>query len=348
MKKRYTKLSTRYQGSKRRLLHWLEEIFSAINFKTCLDLFGGSGSVSFLLKTLNKSVTFNDYLKFNTISAKAFIQNDYDVLTDNEFDLIFSKHEHPTVVADLYKNIYFTNDENILIDNLVYNIISNPEIKLSDFKKSIALHSLFQALLMKRPFNLFHRANLNLRTNNVTRKFGNKKTWEIPIKDLMDRIRKEINNLVFSNKKRHYISNLDAKCVVGDFDLVYIDPPYFSEKTKSSQNYFEYYHFLEGLVDYANWSERIDFSRKHKPLKDIPASFTRKTILQDFEVIFNNFVDSILVISYKSPGYPSIEDLTDLLNISHRDLNIYSKNHRYSLNKNNGHYNENVFVAYPK
>lgn len=348
MKKNYTKLSTRYQGSKRRLLPWLEDIFIDLNFNTCLDLFGGSGSVSYLLKTLNKSVTFNDYLKSNTISAKAFIQNNDVILTDYEFDLLFSKSEHPSIVADIFPNVYFTDAENKIIDCIIYNISNNPKIKLSDFKKSIALHSLFQALLMKRPFNLFHRANLNLRTNNVKRKFGNKKTWEIPIKVLMDRIRKEINSIIFNNNNKHFISNLDALCVVGNYDLVYIDPPYFSETKTSSQNYFEYYHFLEGLVDYDNWVNRIDFNRKHKPLKNIEASFTRNTILNDFEALFYTFRNSILVVSYKSPGYPSIKDISNLLNNSHRDLNIYSKEHRYSLNKNNGHYHENVFIAYPK
>ena len=57
----------------------------------------------------------------------------------------------------------------------------------------LARHALNQACLMKRPFNLFHRKNLYIRTANVERQFGNKTTWETPFPTLFTRLVKEAN-----------------------------------------------------------------------------------------------------------------------------------------------------------
>src|SRR5438045_6596054 len=68
--------STRYYGSKRRFLPWLSKIFKSLDFNTVLDGFGGTASVSILLSSMDKKVTYNDAYLFNTICAKAiFLKN---------------------------------------------------------------------------------------------------------------------------------------------------------------------------------------------------------------------------------------------------------------------------------
>ena len=42
--------STRYQGSKVKLVDWIWEQIADLNFTTCLDAFGGTGSVAYRLK----------------------------------------------------------------------------------------------------------------------------------------------------------------------------------------------------------------------------------------------------------------------------------------------------------
>jgi hypothetical protein len=42
--------TTRYQGSKRKILPWISDCIKDIEFDTVLDAFGGSGMVSYLLK----------------------------------------------------------------------------------------------------------------------------------------------------------------------------------------------------------------------------------------------------------------------------------------------------------
>lgn len=49
--------TTRYQGSKRKILPWIYECIKDIEFNTVLDAFGGSGMVSCLFKRMGKIVT---------------------------------------------------------------------------------------------------------------------------------------------------------------------------------------------------------------------------------------------------------------------------------------------------
>ena len=49
--------TTRYQGSKRKILPWLYECLRNYEFHTVLDAFGGTGMVSYLFKRMGKRVT---------------------------------------------------------------------------------------------------------------------------------------------------------------------------------------------------------------------------------------------------------------------------------------------------
>lgn len=340
--------TTRYQGSKRRLMPWLFDIFSNLEFDSCLDIFGGTASVSYLLKTMGKSVTFNDYLTSNSITAKAIIQNNSVRLCPEDFNPLFERNDHPDIVTEVFSGIFFTDEENLQIDNLIYRIDFDRKTNLTGFKKDMALHSLFQSLLMKRPFNLFHRANLYIRTNDVKRSFGNKKTWDTPIKELMERIRLETNRAIFNNGKNHRVYNLDALEVEGGFDLVYIDPPYYAQDKRSPQDYYKYYHFLEGLSNYNSWKSKIDYNRKNRPILKEDVGFNKGSFIDDLTTLLSVHRESIIVMSYKSPGYPSIEKLKNIMEDTHKNPIVYSKKHSYSLNKNNGHYLENLIVAHPK
>jgi len=49
--------TTRYQGSKRKILPWIYDCIKDIEFNTVLDAFGGSGVVSCLFKRMGKRGT---------------------------------------------------------------------------------------------------------------------------------------------------------------------------------------------------------------------------------------------------------------------------------------------------
>jgi adenine-specific DNA-methyltransferase len=59
--------TTRYQGSKRKILPWIYSLLKDVQFENVIDVFGGSAAVSYLFKCMNKTVTYNDCLTFNYI-----------------------------------------------------------------------------------------------------------------------------------------------------------------------------------------------------------------------------------------------------------------------------------------
>ena len=71
--------TTRYYGSKKRLLTWLFNNLKDIPFNSVLDGFGGTASVSLLFKAMGKEVTYNDALISNVTSAKALLANELPI-----------------------------------------------------------------------------------------------------------------------------------------------------------------------------------------------------------------------------------------------------------------------------
>ncbi|WP_332910899.1 DNA adenine methylase [Algoriphagus boritolerans] len=65
----------RYMGSKYKLIPWLHETFSELEFDSALDAFSGSGVVSYLLKSMGKEVHSNDFLTFSATITKALVEN---------------------------------------------------------------------------------------------------------------------------------------------------------------------------------------------------------------------------------------------------------------------------------
>jgi len=326
--------STRFQGSKLKLVDWIWDAIKDFKFHSVLDAFGGTGSVSYMLKTKGKKVTYNDILKFNWYVGLALIENEQETIDDDDISFLITKHrniKYPSFIYDTFKNIYFTDEENKWIDIVVTNINSIKNI----YKKAVAYFALFQACIIKRPFNLFHRKNLYVRLSEVERNFGNKASWDTPFEVHFRKFIKEANEAVFSNNQGNQALNLDVFDVSGNFDLVYIDTPYIS-KSGVGVDYLGFYHFLEGLVNYSKWKTMIDYESKHKRLKSNGSVWTNKNeILHAFDKLFKKFRDSILVVSYRSDGIPSIEEMENLLKRYKKNIvELKRKEYKYVLSNN--------------
>ncbi|MCD1296364.1 DNA methyltransferase [Methanocella sp. CWC-04] len=327
--------STRFQGSKLKIVDWIWEYVKDMEFDTALDAFGGTGSVAYLLKQKGKTVTYNDDLKFNWHIGKALIENSGVRLSKDDIDLILSEHQdmkYPLFIQDTFKGIYYTDDENRWLDIVTSNI----NLIGDEYKKALAYFALFQACIIKRPFNLFHRNNLYVRTSDVKRSFGNKVTWDTPFEEHYLKFVEEANRAVFSNCRRNKAINCDVFDIEGSFDLVYIDTPYVSSKGVGV-DYFGFYHFLEGLVNYDKWGEMIDNSSRHKRLKRKESVWTDKNrINAAFEKLFEKFQDSIIVVSYRSDGIPSINELKSMMKKHKGDvIELERKSYKYVLSNNN-------------
>jgi adenine-specific DNA-methyltransferase len=338
--------STRYSGSKRRFLGWIWEKISDIPFESALDVFGGTGSVSLLLKRHGKRVHYNDLLDFNQVIGRAFIENDATRVTDQDIERVleFRQADYPNFIQREFRGRFFLPKENRWLDKVVTNISSVHD----RYKRSILLAALFQACLAKRPFNLFHRANLYIRTAAVERTFGNKTTWERPFPELLRRYVAEYNGAIFSNgKTNRVVGGFDAISAPNGVDLVYLDPPYFSASPPRGTNYLHFYHFLEGMADYNHWADRIDRSnKKTKRLSDSEADlrFSRKSsVVTSLESLLDRFQDNIIVLSYQSDGIPSADDTMSMLRKYKRRVTVFEHPHSYVLSR--AQRSELLFVA---
>lgn len=344
--------STRYQGSKRKILDWLHENLKEIEFETVLDAFGGTASVSYLFKKMGKSVTYNDNLKFNYLIGKAIIENNSVVVEERDIvKILSSKKDSSSFISDNFKDFYYTDEENKWLDQVVTGIelLDDYEEPTLSHKKALCYYALFQACLRKRPFNLFHRKNLYIRTNDVKRNFGNKTTWEKTFESEFRYFVSEANRLIFDTGKI-CISNNESVFDLQDmdFDLVYFDPPYItSNSTNESSNYLKCYHFLEGISNYATWKDSIDYSSKNLRFKTPETNeFDRFNIYESLDRLFSKYKNSKLVLSYKIGGTPSIEELEALMRKYKTNIEVKTKRYKYALNKQNGNaeYNREILI----
>lgn len=335
--------TTRYQGSKRKILPWIYEIVKELKFESVLDGFGGSAIVSYMFKRMNKTVVYNDYLKFNYFIGKALIENSKVTLSESDIECLMNKSEdikYQSFIADFFNGVYYLDEENEWLDLVTCNIINMNTYpsKILEYKKTLAYYSLFQACLVKRPFNLFHRKNLYLRTSSVNRRFGNKSTWDTSFQTHLKRHICEANSLVFDNRKKCKSLNQSIFDLNEErYDLVYLDPPYCRIERNDNVNYAKFYHFLEGLSNYNRWSDMIDYDTPTLRLKtELHENyFDKNTINESFEKLINKFKNSIIVISYKEDGYPSIEYIANLLGKFKRNVLTYNRDYKYALNKKN-------------
>jgi adenine-specific DNA-methyltransferase len=326
--------STRYQGSKAKLVDWIWQQIADLDFLTCLDAFGGTGVVSYRLKQADKQVSYNDLLRFNYYVGLALIENNRVRLNHEEVNWLLQDHPeiiYPHFVQDNFSDIYFTDEENTWIDQTITNIryLTDP------YKFALAFFALCQACIIKRPYNLFHRKNLYIRFAEVERSFGNKATWDRSFAEWFRVFVGEANRAVLDNGQPNRALNLDAIEVPGKYDLVYVDTPYISRRGVAV-DYLSFYHFLDGLALYEEWGKHIDGRSKHHRLKSRPTEWTdKKRIHAAFDRLFQRYQESVIVVSYRSDGIPSESELMSLLKrYKHRVRVEHFGQYKYVLSTN--------------
>jgi adenine-specific DNA-methyltransferase len=347
---------TRYQGSKLKIAPWiysqLETTLPEYQFKSILDLFGGTGTMSLLFQNNGKKVVYNDVMQFNKYVAHSLLNTPADI-SDKDIDDLFIKRDdidYKTIVADIFDGVFYTKDENELVDIAAQNIQQIPSLD----KKSALIYLLIQACLIKRPYNLFHRNNLQMRMRDVERTFGNKKSWETSFQVHMKRFLVELKKTWVSKPSDCHpaivlnksVNDLDsfADIVQQDIDTVYIDPPY-CKRNSSNRDYIDYYHFLEGLVDYNAWLGKIDLSRPQKCFKpECETPYVLRNPIEMFEKCISHFRNKNIAISYRKDGFPTIDYIVSELGKYKTNIMIHEKQYQYALSPKATH--EVLIIAF--
>lgn len=342
--------STRYQGSKRKLLPALYEIFNQVSFGSALDAFGGTGSVTHLLSQMGKRVVYNDVLASSAISARALFGwgdlkvdvNDLAALFDIQPGVAYG-----SIIQDIYAGVFFTEEENQQLDRACGNILGSSD----SMWRAENWYILFQSMLSKRPYNLFHRANVDMRLRDVERSFGNKSTWDRSFLKHMQRFWNELK--LYRDRYSRGNVSVENGCVFQcsrDVDLVYFDPPYARGAKKSQEtDYFSFYHFLDAVLDYWNIPTRISWEFKHRPLYFPGRSWHGEAdLLAAFELLCKRFSDRIVVFSYREDGYPSAEQLSELFAGYFTSVTLHCLGeYKYALSSSGSVAQELVWVCEP-
>lgn len=311
--------ATRYMGSKSKLLSEIWSAASQFQFDTVVDLFAGSGIVGYMFKSQGKAVVSNDYMAMSATFAKAMIENNGITLSMEEAKkLLTACKESDHFVSHTFKGLYYTDEENDLIDTLRINIASIKD----PYKHAIAMSALIRACIKKRPRGIF--------TYTGERYNDGRKDLQKSLEQQFLEAVQAVNRAVFDNGKENKARHGDAmELKAGNPDLVYIDPPYYSPL--SDNEYVRRYHFVEGLA--RDWKGvEIQQNTLTKKFKSYPTPFsTRKGAAQAFDLLFKKFKDSILIVSYSSNSLPTQDEMVAMMAKYKRHIDVIPIDYIYSF-----------------
>lgn len=310
---------TRFMGSKRKLLSEIWNVASRFEFDSVVDLFSGSGIVGYMFKSHGKTVISNDYMAMSATFTKAMVENNTVTLPIAEAEkLLIKQGEVDHFVSDTFKDLYYTDEENELIDILRTNIAAIDD----QYKKAIAMTALIRACTKKRPRGIF--------TYTGHRYDDGRKDLQKTLSQQFLEAVEAVNNAVFDNHKANKSVNGDAMALeVEKPDLVYIDPPYYSPL--SDNEYVRRYHFIEGLA--RDWKGvEIQEHTKTKKFKSYPTPFSTKNgAYEAFDKLFSKFSDSILIVSYSSNSLPTQEDMVALMKKYKEHVEVVPVDYKYAF-----------------
>ena len=316
--------ATRFMGSKSKLLSEIWSVASQFQFDTVVDLFAGSGIVGYMFKSQGKTVITNDYMAMSATFAKAMIENNEITLSMEEAEkLLVPIKESDHFVADTFQGLYYTDEENDLIDTLRMNIASIKE----PYKHAIAMSALIRACTKKRPRGIF--------TYTGDRYNDGRKDLKKSLKQQFLEAVQAVNKAVFDNGKVNKAKHGDAmELKAGMPDLVYIDPPYYSPL--SDNEYVRRYHFVEGLA--RDWKGvEIQQNTLTKKFKSYPTPFsTRKGAADAFDRLFKKYKDSILIVSYSSNSLPTQDEMVAIMAKYKEHVEVIPIDYTYSFGNQKG------------
>jgi len=315
---------TRFMGSKSKLLSQIWSIASQFQFETAVDLFSGSGIVGYMFKSQGKAIISNDYMAMSATYAKAMIENNTEILQRPEAEaLLLPKKDLDQFVTSTFKDLYYTDAENYLIDVLRSNIATICE----PYKQAIAMTALIRACIKKRPRGIF--------TYTGERYNDGRKDLQKPLEQHFLEAVDAVNHAVFDNGRVNHARLGDAMHLrVERPDLVYIDPPYYSPL--SDNEYVRRYHFVEGLA--RDWQGvEIQQHTQTKKFKSYPTPFsTKKGAANAFDLLFKKFASSILIVSYSSNSLPTQDEMLAIMAKHKEHVEVIPIDYKYSFGNQNG------------
>ena len=310
---------TKFMGSKQAILRFMFSHLDKLEYETVLDAFSGSNCVAYEFKRKGKSVTTNDFLHFSYVLSKAVIENNNARIDDEAFSkLLRIRNDAPRFVRDTYSYLFFTYAECYFLDSLWANI---QEIK-AQYLRYLAIAAACRACQKKRPRGIF--------TFTGRKSWDGRRDLKLSIQAQFANAIRLFNDAIFDNGKEHRANWSDIMSFKdNDFDLVYLDPPYWTPY--SDNDYVRRYHFIEGYSRY--WENlTVDMNTKTRKFRSYESVFSRReSATKALAELFDRYSSSIIAVSYSSNGYPTKEELLAMLRKVKKHVEVYEADYRYSF-----------------
>lgn len=309
----------RYMGSKKRLLPWIHDVLDNLDFETAIDPFSGSGSVSYLMKAMEKRTISSDFLNLSATIGKALIENSSTHLDGPAMKRLLAEPASTHhFIEETFSGIFYTKEDLRFLDRISCNLrqLDNPN------QQALATAALMRSCAKRQPRGVFTISG------DLSKYDDGRRDLRLSIEEHFFEQVEIYNEAVFANGRRNKASRCDAfDAEVRGVDLVYLDPPYVP---RSDDNcYIKRYHFLEGLSCYWQGLD-IDYSTK---VRKIPKRFTpfsyRRQAVEAFEKLFHCYRKQKIVLSYSSNGFPDLEQLTSILKKTKADVRVFKRDHTY-------------------
>lgn len=322
--KQYPEL--RYMGSKTRLLPWIFETLSLVDFESALDPFSGTACVSYLLKAMGRRVVASDFLNFTSTVARATVENNHVHLDGRAIKRLLNRtRTAPHFIERTFGGVFYTPDDLRFLDQVSRNIrqLKDPH------QQALAFAALFRSCLKRQPRGVFTISG------DLSHYDDGRRDLRLSIEEHFLEQIEVYNAAVFDNHRKNQalcsdIFELPRRAV----DLVYLDPPYVP---RSDDNcYIKRYHFLEGLSCYWQGLPVNTSTKVRKIAKRYTPFSYRRTSVEAFNRMFAQFKGNKIVLSYSSNGYPDLDQLETLMRKYKTTVRVFAKPHRYHFGTHGG------------
>ena len=323
----------KYAGSKLKMLPYILECCSDIEFQTVLDGFSGSTRVSQAFAKLGKDVTANDLSDWSRVFAECYLLN---TKSPEEYqDLISHLNALPGTDG------WFT--ENYGGDPDVKTLTKKP-FQIKNTRKLDAIREEIDRLSLIGIERAVALSSLILALDSVDSTLGHYVSY---LADWSPRSYKDLRlkvPSVFISQGHNAISQADIFSILPEVevDLAYLDPPYGSNNEKmppSRVRYASYYHIWSTVIR-NDRPELFGKANRRADTRDTVASSQfeefrrgadgRFIALQAIEKVIKEISAKYVLLSYSSGGRATKEELYDILTASGRVKKImeidYKKN----------------------
>jgi adenine-specific DNA methylase len=312
-----------YLGAKYILKDWIASFFPA-NAKKALDGFGGTQSISFMMKQQGLQTITNDLLAFNHKIGLSLIENKNNQLSQTELNMLFEIDDKPSdwiLIEQNFSGLFFDEATAKLLDRVRWNIenLSNP------YKKALALTIINRAMMRKTTMGHFAHTRALVYAADPERLKRNRSLAR-PIQELALELLPEYNAAIFDNRQENQSfcgDILDLLPQISNIDFAYFDPPYCD----SHSDYQSFYHLPETYTEYWRDKQFINKTKRYDPPRY--SGFDKKRdILSSFEELFRRSENiPVWLISYNDRSYPKAEDLARMI-AKYKDVTIEAKEYR--------------------